>query len=299
MKNNLQVELNKSFDLLKSVFNSVEDMIAIKDLKGMYLFVNKSANDSYKDKFETIVGRTIDEIYSPKEALIVKQLDQLAIDSKKGFRKKVKIYTDKGYLIADLSRSPIFDEENNVVGVISVSKNITKQEKDRMKLKVISREYKRLAYYDDLTEVYNRRMFYKYLMNLNSEDRFVLIMTDLNNFKLINDEFGHSFGDKALLKIANYLKDVFSKHNGKIFRLGGDEFAIIYKEIEIDIMEENIDKLNHFLSLIHNKLSISFGKVLISGEDVKTKIGFDLSIKNADNLMYDYKQKIKNHDPIV
>ena len=53
------------------------------------------------------------------------------------------------------------------------------------------------------------------------------IMIDIDNFKQINDSFGHSFGDKTLQQTANYLLHVFPKQQYTVFRIGGDEFAVI------------------------------------------------------------------------
>lgn len=93
------------------------------------------------------------------------------------------------------------------------------------------RQLERIAYYDLLTDLPNRRMFNEKLsarleLARRSEECFPLLLIDLDNFKQINDTFGHDAGDAVLIETANRLKSVV-RTTDCVVRLGGDEFAIL------------------------------------------------------------------------
>jgi len=98
-------------------------------------------------------------------------------------------------------------------------------------LAISNKNLERAATHDPLTHVANRRLFESNLKNAIqrasvSESRIALFYVDLDNFKLMNDTYGHHVGDDILLIIATRLKNFFRKED-LISRLGGDEFAVI------------------------------------------------------------------------
>ena len=66
-------------------------------------------------------------------------------------------------------------------------------------------------------------------MEENSNTKFTLIIFDVNYFKVINDTYGHSFGDEILKVIGKIIKKTYSQY-GRCYRIGGDEFAVIIEE---------------------------------------------------------------------
>lgn len=81
---------------------------------------------------------------------------------------------------------------------------------------------------DSLTKVIQRKHIFNYINYLiENKTTFSLIMIDLDNFKLINDNYGHSNGDKVLVKVAERLIDYVGER-GIVGRFGGDEFIIVY-----------------------------------------------------------------------
>ncbi|HEY0827522.1 MAG TPA: diguanylate cyclase, partial [Bacilli bacterium] len=95
-----------------------------------------------------------------------------------------------------------------------------------------------LAIVDELTGLYNRRGFYilaEREVNLvnKTATKFILVSADLDGMKQINDTFGHSTGDLALVDITHILKETFSNSH-IIARMGGDEFFIIFSEEEME-----------------------------------------------------------------
>lgn len=109
---------------------------------------------------------------------------------------------------------------------------------------------KKLAYYDSLTGVANRTLFYEFakkLLNNSKRKNSILglMFIDIDNFKCINDTYGHAVGDKILIKVANVLKETTRK-NDVVARYGGDEFLILLTNIK------NINNYNGIVSRIIN-----------------------------------------------
>lgn len=117
---------------------------------------------------------------------------------------------------------------------------LTEQNKDLLD------KFEMLSITDPLTGLYNRRHFTKIIQEeynraKRNQQSIVLVSIDIDNFKLINDNFGHPFGDKFLIYTADYLKNYLMPVNGVIFRLGGDEFAALI----IDLTEDDTMHICH------------------------------------------------------
>lgn len=151
---------------------------------------------------------------------------------------------------------------------------------------------------DSLTKLNNRREFEQYLRRitkyLNHKNIF-LIFFDINNFKAINDTYGHTEGDKALIIVAQVLKNVFSNTKSFISRYGGDEFAVILVKEEWEVVPylQKIDvSLAEISSDLPYTLSLSVGYSIYGKEDATT---IETFVQAADKKMYcDKEEKKKN-----
>lgn len=128
----------------------------------------------------------------------------------------------------------------------------------------------RLVITDELTGLYNRRHFRQYLDYLKSEEgeeklRFALIFLDIDNFKMYNDNYGHSCGDKILIEVAKILNKVVGD-KGIVFRYAGDEFTIILPREAAGqaakICEEIVNDLE--LEFPYKDFSSDLGKITMS-----------------------------------
>ena len=86
-----------------------------------------------------------------------------------------------------------------------------------------------IQYVDGLTKLLNQKCYYTFLEQ-NTNKMFTILIFDVNNFKYINDNFDHNFGDKILADIGEIIKNEYGKY-GKCYRIGGDEFAVIIEKI--------------------------------------------------------------------
>jgi len=152
---------------------------------------------------------------------------------------------------------------------------------------------------DSLTKVFNRGALNNYLSKLCSNDDLKydvhLLIMDIDDFKNINDTYGHVAGDKILIFIANILKKTL-RDGDKVFRYGGEEFVIILNRIE-DQQCKVIT--NRILNLIGgNKLiykgqnigvTVSMGTTKYVNNDTQ-----DSFVHRADNALYTAKRNGKN-----
>lgn len=121
---------------------------------------------------------------------------------------------------------------NNVKYSQKLKNEIESHKKTQTKLKKANKELKKLAVLDELTQIYNRREFYdEYLkfieLAIHSKLPLNVLMMDIDNFKKLNDTYGHLIGDKALVAVAGTIKKVITNKNSIIARFGGEEFIAV------------------------------------------------------------------------
>ncbi|MCD4827528.1 MAG: GGDEF domain-containing protein [Acholeplasmataceae bacterium] len=152
---------------------------------------------------------------------------------------------------------------------------------------------------DFLTGLYNRREYEFVIKQLKTNKQKGLelsgMMIDINDFKKINDEFGHKLGDEALITISKIIKASVRKQDG-VYRIGGDEFMVVILSEEHDIIDgiserikEQLDKFNQKKTFPFN-LSFSLGKGIYDGENEKD---IDKFFEHLDFMMYDQKKLYK------
>lgn len=150
------------------------------------------------------------------------------------------------------------------------------------------------AYTDALTGLWNRRYFYRRLPEeIERMKRYhsslCLALIDVDNFKRINDTYGHAVGDKALSEIAAIFKQN-TRSIDVITRLGGDEFAIIFPETDINGGLAIAERMRKGIanSTQCYQATISVGVVVVNEQSDVTLI-----FKEVDNLLFKAK-KVKN-----
>jgi len=165
-------------------------------------------------------------------------------------------------------------------------------------LKRVLDQEKEFSRRDFLTGVVNRRMFQELFQNQVERTRryrrpFTLVYIDLDNFKLLNDDFGHDIGDKVLRVVAETLKSNV-RRSDIVARLGGDEFAIILPECNDKDARHVIEKAHGSLlnEMVANDWPITFSIGSLTSLEGKRSAG-DL-LKEADDLMYEAKRSGKD-----
>jgi diguanylate cyclase (GGDEF)-like protein len=166
-----------------------------------------------------------------------------------------------------------------------------------------NRELEKLNTIDPLTGIRNRRHFNKRLQAEGRRSRreqtpLALAMIDIDHFKQINDQYGHSVGDTCIRHVAQTLQSLLKRPSDDVCRYGGEEFAIILPNTETEGAGQLVESIRQQLAetpcIIDNEsisLTLSGGvaSAIISHEDAETEL-----LKLADERLYAAKQAGRN-----
>ncbi len=154
-----------------------------------------------------------------------------------------------------------------------------------------------LATLDELTLISNRRGFQalsKHALSLCKRMSIpsCLLFIDLNNFKHINDQYGHAEGDHALQVFSHILRDNY-RESDVIGRMGGDEFAVLLTRCSLSECQINLNRLLDSVNNYNQKATRGYNIELSAGfveYDSQKHSSIDDMLNEADNLMYEQKK---------
>lgn len=277
------------------VFESSSEGIIITDKDTNIIKVNGS--------FSKITGYLETELIGKKPTILQSHwhekefYDEMwkALEEKSLWEGEVKDRRKNGELYISLSTLiAIKDDEKNIINYIGINRDVTD-------LKKIEDRIKTLAYYDSLTNLPNRTLFLDRLEQstkycTRNKGKVALLFIDLDNFKTVNDTYGHHAGDVVLQKVAEILTNSV-RNSDTVSRLGGDEFTIILRRI---YTKDNVTQIaNKIISqllepIIVNDIPLHIGSSIgaaIYPDDANDK---ETLIKLADSAMYEAKTNGKN-----
>ncbi len=260
---------------------------------------------------DEIIGKTDIDFFSKEFALEARRDEMQVMETGVPMLNKVErlfwLTGETSWM--QVNKYPLYDADGKIVGTWGTSFNVTAitDEKRRLEeanteLEYVGNFYKRQCVIDDMTELYNRRKFFEEvknefdMMKTNAESReFCIAFLDIDNFKSINDHFGHQFGDFIISETAAIIRaNIRPEDIG--FRFGGDEFLIILKKTNKEeslLILERISKALRSTSFTMQGVST---KITISGgiASCLEANGIDDLIHSADLRMYKAKEKGKN-----
>lgn len=163
-----------------------------------------------------------------------------------------------------------------------------------------------LAYYDALTQLPNRRLLRqrldKAVKQAHEKREFAaLLFIDVDNFKQLNDSFGHAEGDRMLREVGNRLEELVRDYD-TVARLGGDEFVVLLTRLatvedkaaaQVEVVLQKIERLLNepfHLGQLQAKITLSTGITLIDGRERD----IDVVLQQADQAMYRAKEAGRN-----
>lgn len=281
-------EILKSRNLLDALFRSAIDAIAVLDVQGNVVDVNTSFEKMYGySRMELIHGQLRAEDMDVREEQRNLFNRVLAGEFVRNYETRRR--TREGLVLdVSINMAPI-SEDGNMIAVSVFVRDITDQKETERKLE-------KLAFYDYLTKIPNRRLLMDTLDELKVMSRirqkeFGFMILDGDGFKGINDRFGHETGDMYLQEVANRLKFIVGSR-GTVARLGGDEFAIATELVSgkeaVELLARDVlEALSTTFELYDAKIigSFSIGIELSSPELEIKKL-----MKHADLALYHAKE---------
>ncbi len=279
-----KVQMSKRLSIekqrLSRVVESTADIIFEIDTNKRFVSIYGKGLKKINHKTETILNKTVVEVFGESGKRREKAYDQALKGSITTYQWEYE--TAKKTLYFEATVSPIYDENDGIIGAVGITRDITEA-------KLKQKEIEFLSYYDHLTELYNRRYFAEVIAKFDSEKQYPLgiVMIDLNGLKILNDAYGHGVGDIALKRVAEVLRSV-GNDSMIAARIGGDEFAIVSpltEEGSLEVLKDTIlSKINDVV--VENvQLSLAIGYAL--KHDVSEDIG-DV-MKAAEDAMYKRK----------
>ena len=275
--------------LLQTVINSSDDLIYYKDSKLRYIGCNKSFENLLAKKESEIIGKNDFELFEEDLAKVFRREDFEVLDENNLITSNEWIIFGHKRIFFQTKRIP-FIYKNKKIGILGIARDITG-------LYEIQEKLKKQAYYDELTKIFNRKAYNERIQEKfdlfdRYDTNFTIAMYDIDDFKKINDTYGHDIGDKVLVEITNEVKSIIRKTDF-LFRVGGEEFVIIFDKISLD---ESYD--------IAEKIRINISKMqIIENEKITISMGITQAIANdnpqsiyerVDKLMYQSKRNNKN-----
>lgn len=275
----LYIEYDKKQAVLKSLINSIPDLIFYKDINSLYLGCNKAFEDFVGKPESEVIGSSDFNLFDKEMAEFFIRMDKemLRISQSRRNEEWVKYPCGRKAILETL-KTPFYDSEGNIIGLIGISRDISER-------KIREEEILYLSHHDLLTGLYNRTYLQEEKKRVNVKLPLSVIMGDINGLKLINDSFGHAQGDKHIIEISKILK-ACCRSEDIIARTGGDEFTIllpgtdgkIVKSIVDEIYKvceerlNQIDNQNHFTNIAlgyatKNEIDESLEKIIQAAED--------------------------------
>lgn len=281
--------------LASTVFEKMNDGVLITDDKQRIIAINSSYSKISGYSFDEVKGKTPNTFSSGwHDANFYKDLwEKLNKEAQWSGeiidrRKNGELYT------AELNIIALYNKDAKLTNYISIVNDISeKKQKDSL--------IHNLAYFDALTELPNRvllqeRVTSKIPALKRNSKKIALLFIDMDNFKNINDTFGHFTGDKFLIEVAKSIKSIIRQED-TLARLGGDEFTIILEEVE------SISDASHVAQKIIDRFKepvIINSKEFYTGASIGISIypedgeNYEELVKAADTAMYHVKESGKN-----
>lgn len=285
--NNIQVIHNIQENIsLKYTYTEIKDFIeSLKDIFTVVRLIDFQKHQSAKaenDQIEIIEGNCYD--YWKRKDVCVNCISKQAY-IKKGQAFKLEFVDYDIYAI--IAQYVEVDERPWVLELVYKTKEdiiLGAHGKTRFLENIVT--YNKEYYTDVLTGAYSRRYYEEYVQYIN--DVSAVAMIDADNFKAINDQYGHNAGDQAIKAVSKAIQSCI-RSDDIFIRYGGDEFVLVFQDIHYDTFTTRLYQISECVKQTkvddYEDLSLS---ITVGGIYGNSKV--DDAIKKADKLMYEGKK---------
>ena len=275
---------------LSSVIDLIDDLIFYKDKHFKYIGCNAAFLNFIGKKTEELIGKDDFELFDDNLASQFRKHDKLMLAEGNVRSNEEWVTYPNNKRVYLLTKKIPFVYDGTNTGILGISRDITSLEKANQKLQ-------EQTLLDELTRVKNRKAYNLKIKSLLAvyeryQTSFSIISIDIDDFKDINDNFGHDVGDTVLRNFGALLESNI-RETDHLFRIGGEEFVILSEsKTKVDAIKL-AEKLRHIvastalLSEINITISLGICEVTIGGSP-------NSIAKRVDNLLYEAKSHGKN-----
>lgn len=276
----------------RQIFHNANHPIVVLDCDNTVISANPSARDMFGDQLDFQSIMTLEDICRMKPGGLEEVDQNNFMDMEVTVHNEVRFYR--------MELQPLLSRNQHLKGKVLVFRDVTEVKAEMQKME-------KIATYDDLTKILNRRVFYLRASQAFDEaildkTKFAFIMFDLDDFKNINDIYGHLAGDSVLFEMAELFSSLFD--NESIFaRFGGEEFIVFFTNKgpkEAFKMAETLRRSleEHLFVCDGRKIRVtaSFG---VSGSEGQTNKSFERYLKESDDALYQAKHDGKNRVSMI
>ncbi len=280
-------------------------IVATTDIKGIIQEVNdKFCEISGYDR-EELIGRDHRIINSGNKDKEYWRNMYRTVARGKIWKDEVKNRAKDGsYYWVDTTIIPLMNDNGKPQSYISIRTDITKQKNIQKAFKKTNKQLKKLTQMDELTGIPNRRSYEKRLeTEIQAAQRsslpLSLLVVDIDNFKIINDDYGHDTGDQVLRRVAAAMSDLLTRTTDFIARFGGEEFVVLMPSTDEKGAFKVAERIRNQVinTPIRENQSSDLNKITVS-IGISTQTGTNLDkfqlFKEADTALYEAKNSGKN-----
>ena len=225
-----QQALERSELHFRALFDAIPDRVWLKNTQGVFIMCNPSGSEGYHRPAEEVLGCTEADL-SPGEMLAeYEATDRRALESHEPvvYEQSLPLGPGEGMGVFDVVKRAVYDRSGQAIGVLGIARNVTERKR-------AEEQIERLAFFDPLTGLCNRRLFHDRLAHAQAASTrhgqwAAVCFIDLDNFKDLNDTQGHDQGDLLLKQVSQRLQAAVRVQD-TVARLGGDEFVLLLEEL--------------------------------------------------------------------
>lgn len=300
-------------DLYRTIMENEYTYVFFKDRQSRFIDISFGQVRGFNCKSrEEVIGKTDLDFFAESHAEEARRDEIRIMETGMPILNKIERLT---WLTGEVSwvqvnKYPLYDAFGNTVGTWGISYNVTALNDEKQKLEQVKTQledmgnfYRRQSVIDDMTDLFNKRKFFE---DLNTEyqkvkssrrksDEFCISFLDIDNFKSINDRFGHQFGDFMISETAAIIR-ANVRSEDIVFRYGGDEFLILYKQTSKAEATEITERIRRAMSSTYFTRNGRSAAVTISGGVASSSEASDVDAltQMADTRLYEAKANGKD-----
>lgn len=276
--------LRESEERFRVIAEHSKSVIQILSPKGKVFYISPSTEDTFGYSISNLLGQFFVDNIHRDDINKVEDTLQHIIETRESAEIEIRHLHQDGYSIwLNSYYTPILSSEGEVEKIMVISEDISKTKRKEKNLQ-------KMAFYDYLTGLPNRRLFDErieqaILTSQKTGNVTGLLVLDCDKFKQINDTLGHDIGDEVIKKFASRTESILYKKD-TLSRVGGDEFTVVTPEVD------NLEQLSSICERILNAVK---EPMFIKGEFIQITISIGVSsYPNTGTLDELYKEADRN-----